>query len=78
MAYAVGFFPCSVPVAAYFSPQSQAADFKLHPTLSVSEEYTDNVYETEDNKRYDYITRAQPGLAMKYIAPLGLGPGIQP
>lgn len=46
-----------------------AADSILSPTLSVSEEYTDNVHEVELDKKADYITRVQPGVAMKYIAP---------
>ncbi len=50
--------------------KSQAADFSIKPSLAVSEEYTDNVFENNLNKRSDYITRAQPGLAFKYNAPL--------
>lgn len=52
------------------SGESQGADFSLKPSLSVSQEYTDNVYESNLNKKTDYITRAQPGLALKYTAPL--------
>jgi len=47
-----------------------AADFSVKPSLAISEEYTDNVFESTLNKRSDYITRAQPGLALKYKAPL--------
>lgn len=50
--------------------QAQGADFSVKPSLSVSEEYTDNVFESNLNKRSDYITRLQPGLALKYNAPL--------
>ncbi len=46
-----------------------AADFTFVPSLTISEEYTDNVFEVESNKKSDYITRTQPGLTMKYIAP---------
>ena len=46
-----------------------AAELTMAPTLTLSEEYTDNVYEVETNKRTDYITRALPGLTMKYNAP---------
>lgn len=64
-----------IVAALYASPlmvsnQTQAADFSLMPTLAVSEEYTDNVFETELDKESDFITRALPGLAMKYKAPL--------
>lgn len=57
--------------ALLFVPdKTPAAEFKLRPTLAVSEEYTDNVFESSLNKKSDYITRAQPGLALKYSAPL--------
>ena len=36
------------------------------PFLSVSEEYTDNVFDTKDNRRTDYISRVRPGLTSKY------------
>lgn len=52
------------------SEQSQGADFSIRPTLTVSQEYTDNVFESSFSKKTDYITRAQPGLALKYSAPL--------
>lgn len=47
-----------------------AADFRLTPSLKVSEEYTDNVFERNLNRKSDYITRALPGLVMAYKAPL--------
>lgn len=50
--------------------QTRAADFSLVPSLAVSEEYTDNVFETDLNKSSDYITRVLPGFATKYKAPL--------
>lgn len=50
--------------------QAQGADFSVKPSLAISEEYTDNVFESNLNKRSDYITRLQPGLALKYNAPL--------
>ncbi len=46
-----------------------AAQFTLTPLLRVSEEYTDNVYETRTSKRADFITRVIPGLALRYNAP---------
>jgi hypothetical protein len=47
-----------------------AADYHFAPSLTVSEEYTDNVFESHLNKRSDYITRLMPGLVVKYSAPL--------
>jgi hypothetical protein len=46
-----------------------AAEFEVHPSLAVSEEYTDNVFETTTNRVSDYITRLLPGLVMSYRAP---------
>jgi len=48
---------------------AQAAEFEVHPSLAVSEEYTDNVFETNTNRVSDYITRVLPGIAMSYRAP---------
>lgn len=50
--------------------KAQGADFSVKPSLAISEEYTDNVFESNLNKRSDYITRIQPGLTLKYNAPL--------
>ncbi len=52
------------------SPDVFAGEFSFHPSIAVSEEYTDNVYETRDNKRYDFITRVMPGIALTYNAQL--------
>lgn len=48
---------------------AQGAEFEIHPSIAVSEEYTDNVFETRTNRISDYITRALPGLVMSYKAP---------
>lgn len=45
-----------------------AADFKLTPNITVSEELTDNVFESAQDKRYDFITRLLPGLSLDYKA----------
>lgn len=50
--------------------QAKGADYSFIPSLAVNEEYTDNVFETNLNKKSDYITRILPGLALKYKAPL--------
>lgn len=49
--------------------EAGAGEFDLKPTIAVSEEYTDNVFDTSQ-KRTDYITRAMPGLTLLYKAPL--------
>lgn len=48
----------------------QGAEFELHPSLAVSEEFTDNVFETNANRASDFITRTLPGVAMSYKAPV--------
>jgi len=48
---------------------AQGAEFELHPSIAVSEEFTDNVFETNTNRISDYITRALPGIVMSYKAP---------
>jgi len=45
------------------------ADSYIKPKITVSEEYTDNVFDDLTNKS-DFITRVQPGLLLKYSAPL--------
>ena len=52
---------------------AQAAEFEAHPSLAVSEEFTDNVLESNTNRISDYITRVQPGIAITYKAPILTG-----
>lgn len=47
----------------------QGADFEVHPSLAVNQEYTDNVFETGTNRISDFITRALPGISMSYKVP---------
>jgi len=46
-----------------------AASPAFRASLAVSEEVTDNVFETTNNKRTEYITRLQPGFTSRYEAP---------
>ena len=48
---------------------AQGAEYELHPSLAVSEEFTDNVFEAQTTRISDYITRVLPGIAMSYSAP---------
>lgn len=52
-----------------FTNRATAEDRFFTPFLSISEEYTDNVYDTKDTKRTDYITRLRPGFTSNYQAP---------
>ncbi|BCS54983.1 TIGR03016 family PEP-CTERM system-associated outer membrane protein [Geobacter sp. SVR] len=52
---------------------ARAEDLTVHPSIAVGEEYTDNVFETRDNKIGDYITRIMPGLAIGAKGPVFSG-----
>lgn len=62
-----------ISVAAAFvflmSPAVHGAEYEVHPSIAVSEEFTDNVFGTIDKRTSDFITRVLPGLAAKYQAP---------
>jgi hypothetical protein len=47
-----------------------AGEFSLKPSIAVSEEFTDNVYESREDRKSEFITHLMPGLALKYNAPL--------
>lgn len=59
------------PLAALLlAGSAHAADFELHPSITVNEEFTDNI--SEDQARTlgsEFLTRAIPGLAFTYSAP---------
>jgi hypothetical protein len=48
---------------------AQASDFSILPSIEVSEEYTDNIFQTQPDKKTDFITHLTPGLVFKYQAP---------
>lgn len=48
---------------------SQASEFKLTPSLTVSEEYNDNIFIYPKEKVKDYITHIIPGIHVLYLAP---------
>jgi len=49
---------------------ADASDFKVLPSLTVSEEYTDNAYLEPANPQEDYTTRIAPTLGTFYKSPL--------
>jgi hypothetical protein len=59
----------SVLCAAGGTRTALAADFKLTPSLTLSEEFNDNILESATDKRSDFVTRVQPGVALLYQAP---------
>jgi hypothetical protein len=54
--------------AAWAPRPAAAGEFTMKPTLSLSEEYNDNVDASAANRRTDYITHLQPGLALHYLS----------
>jgi len=48
---------------------ASGADFKLTPSITLSESYTDNVYESRLHKKSEFITDIMPGFSMIYTAP---------
>ena len=53
------------------APAARAADFlsQLHPRISVTEEYSDNINLTPDNKKDDFTTTIRPGLQYSNMGP---------
>ncbi len=50
---------------------AEAANWEILPGITLSEEFTDNVYETRSSKRADLITRVLPGIKVQYDASFG-------
>jgi opacity protein-like surface antigen len=48
----------------------QAAESSFKPSISVSEEATDNIFERADSKRSEFTTRVRPGAVFTYTSPL--------
>ena len=48
-------------VLLWSPPPISAADTAFKPSVAVSEEVTDNIYEQAANKRVEYTTRVRPG-----------------
>ncbi len=47
-------------------------EYTLKPTVTLVEEYNDNIYETRDDRKTDLITHVRPELLFNYRAPLWL------
>jgi len=59
-----------VLAALLFTVNPAAAEYRIQPALTLSEEYNDNVFLTPTNPTHDYITRVLPSLHFVYSAPL--------
>jgi len=47
----------------------EGSEFRVQPSILLSEEYNDNVLLTTENRYDDYITRTAPSLSGEYLAP---------
>ncbi|GBC59238.1 hypothetical protein DENIS_0174 [Desulfonema ishimotonii] len=57
--------PCVLVLMTVFGDASAAYRITLQPTLTVTEEYTDNLYLSEDAADYDRITVVSPGFELR-------------
>jgi predicted porin len=67
---AIIFFITSVISMPFSATRSEGAEFTIKPSISVSEEYDDNIYLTHDGRVSDYITRVLPSVNIHYKTPL--------
>jgi hypothetical protein len=63
------FWVLSVGVCVNFI-EAFGAEFEIHPSIAVRQEYTDNFFLTEDDKDHEFITRLLPSIEARYAAPL--------
>ncbi len=47
-----------------------AAEYRIEPSITLSEEYNDNIFLTPQNREYDYITRVLPAVHFSYKSAL--------
>ncbi len=70
--YAGGFMPLVIRrllfalIACLFCSANLWAEAEVHPRVSVSEEYNDNIYLSDDDAEDDWITTISPGLNLSY------------
>jgi hypothetical protein len=53
----------------YCCSQAEGAEFSLKPSITLREEYDDNIFLTKDNRVDDYITRILPSLSIDHKTP---------
>lgn len=47
---------------------AEANDYVIQPSITIAEEFNDNIYEAPSNKVSDFITHLIPGISFKYSA----------
>lgn len=64
-----GRWSLSAVFSCLFGATAHASEFSIIPSIAVGEEYTDNVFQTQTDKKTEFITHLTPGLAFNYRAP---------
>jgi len=67
---AITLFVTSLISMPFSGTQSEGAEFTIRPSITVSEEYDDNIFLTHDNRVADYTTRILPSVSVHYKTPL--------
>jgi hypothetical protein len=57
-------------VIDWYRPSEAGAEFSIRPSITLREEYDDNIFLTKDNRVGDYITRILPSVTLNYRAPM--------
>jgi predicted porin len=68
--FAIILFVTSLISMPFSGTQSEGAEYTIRPSISVSEQYDDNIYLTHDDRVADYITRILPSVNVHYKTPL--------
>jgi hypothetical protein len=57
---------CSLAVALFANVSSSIAKVDITPSVTLREEYNDNLFLTESAEEFDYITKISPGILIEY------------
>ncbi|MGC1453907.1 MAG: TIGR03016 family PEP-CTERM system-associated outer membrane protein [Nitrospirota bacterium] len=49
---------------------AEGAEFRIQPSITLGEEYNDNIFLVPENRSYDYISRIAPSISLMYKAHL--------
>jgi hypothetical protein len=61
---------CIAVLSTCYSASAHGAEFNLQPAITISEEYTDNLFLTTTDRKDDYITRVVPSIGWTYSSAL--------
>jgi hypothetical protein len=58
---------CSIFILLLTASFADALQYTFHPRASATQQYTDNVFLSEDNEKDDWITIVSPGSGLHQI-----------